>query len=368
MATFTPRRNWAVVVVVVAAVTGATRTAGQTTTLFTTSDYRQDRDLWTDPAYYLHNTARQLTDMQVENRFGQKGSGADKYDIKTPYPFQTSWEHYQAWLKKANGGTRHTAATMPNWDGVWTGGGPTWLDSDDIQASTVARALTPQYREYYVQQAKAEAEGRHWWAAAFCLPDGFIRGLWRTPQQFVVRPNQVLMLTDTLVSTQVRWVHTDGRGHRPEDQQFPQWLGESVGFWDGPALVIHTNQIRQWNATHSLFEWSDQLTTVERYELAGNEIAAEITLYDPVAFLHPLHGRFRFRRDTSTDRMVFSTCTDTNGPSSNIYARPDGIVDERVPGDTGYWDPNDPRPWARHYAIGERNPGGSVTSGPTSGR
>jgi hypothetical protein len=310
---------------------------------------------WTDPAYYLYNTARELTDMQVDNRFGQKGSGADKYDIKSPYAFKTAREHYDAWLKKAGGGTRHTLATLPNWDGVWNAG-RSWLDSSDIQASTVAAALTPQYREYYVQQVKAEAEGRHWWAAAFCLPDGYIRGISRGPQQFVTRTDQVLMLTDTLVSTQVRWVHTDGKGHRPDDQQFPQWLGESIGFWDGTALVIHTNQIRQWNATHSLFEWSDQLTAVERYERVGNEILAEVTLYDPVAFLYPLHARFRMTRDQKNDRMVFSTCTDTNGPSSNIYARPDGVVDERVPGDSGYWDPNDPRPWAAHYAIGERQP------------
>jgi hypothetical protein len=162
------------------------------------------------------------------------------------------------------------------------------------------------------------------------------------------------MLTDTLVATQVRWVYTDGSGHRPEEQQFFQWLGESIGFWDGAALVIHTNQIRQWNATHSLFEWSDQLTAVERYERIGNEIVGEITLYDPVAFLYPLHARFRITRNNAGTRMIYSTCTDTNGPSSNVYVRPDGVTDERIPGDPGYWDPTDARPWAAYYAIGEK--------------
>jgi len=323
----------------------------QDATLFSSNDYRQDRDRWTDPAYYLNNTARELTDMQVDNRFGQKGSGVDAYDIKSPYPFRTSVEHYQAWLTKANGGTKHTLATLPDWDGRWNAAA-TWLDSRRIQASTIAAALTPQYREYYVQQVKAEAEGRHWWAAAFCLPDGFIRGLTRA-EEFVVRPNQVLILSDMLVANQVRWVHTD-KGHRPEEQQFPQWQGESVGFWDGTALVVHTNQIKQWNATHSMFEWSDQMTTVERYQRDGDAIVGEITLYDPVAFLQPLYARLRYTRSTAADRPVYSTCTDTNGPSGNIFVRPDGIVDERVPGNPGYWDPNDPRPWAAHYAIGER--------------
>ena len=323
----------------------------QPKTLFNTEDYRQDRDRWTDPAYYLHNTARELTDMQVDNRFGQKGSGRDEYDIKSPYPFKTSWEQYQAWLERANGGTKHTIATLPDWDGMWGGGG-TWLASTNIQASTVASALTPQYREYYVQQVKAEAEGRHWWAASYCLPDGFIRGLTRA-EQLIVRPNQVLIVSDMLTAVQVRYVFTDG-DHRPEAQQFPQWMGESIGFWDGDALVVHTNQIKQWNATHSLFEWSDQMTAVERYQRIGDRIVAEITLYDPVAFVQPLHAKLQYTRAGRGERPVFSTCSDTNGPSSNIFTGADGVTNEKVKGDPGYWDPTDPRPWAAHYAIGER--------------
>ena len=334
---------------------------GQTTTppnIFTTADYRQDRDRWTDPAYYLFNTSRELTDMQVDNRFGQKGKGEDRYDLKSPYPFRTSTEHYEAWTQRAKGGRTHTLATLPDWDGQWDIG-PTWLDSRGLQASTLAAALTPQYREYYVQQVKAEAEGRHWWAAAFCLPDGFIRGLVRAGQ-FIVRPSQMVILSDMLTANQVRWVDTM-QGHRPEAQQFPQWQGESIGFWDGAALVMHTNQIKAWNATHSMFEWSDALTAVERYERVGAEIVGEVTLYDPKAFLQPLHARFRFTRSKANVRPVYSTCTDTNGPSSNIFVRPDGITDERVAGDPGYWDPNDSRPWARHYAIGERRTDGNAT-------
>ena len=277
-------------------IAGTWPAAGQT--LFATADYRADQERWTDPAYYRHNTARELTDMQVDARYAEQGSGRDDYDIRSPYPYTTAREHYDAWLEAAGGGTRHTLETLPDWDGLW-GGGASWLNGRNIQASTIAAALTPQFQEYYVQQVKAEAEGRHWWAASFCLPDGFVRGVQRS-QQFIVRPGQVTIISDMLSSVQLRWLHTDGRGHASEEFQFPQWLGESIGFWDGDALVVHTNQIRQWNATHSMFEWSDRLETVERYQRVGDAIRAELTLYDPVAFSGAAPCRSRFRaRDES---------------------------------------------------------------------
>ena len=330
----------------------ATPAAAQT--LFTTSDFRQDREHWTDPAYFNFNSARDFRNLHRTGT-GERGSGNDESDITSQYPYRTSSEHYQAWLKNAGGGTKHTLETLPDWDGHWSGDAG-WLNGG-IQVSTIVAALTPQYQEYYVQQAKAEAEGRAWWPSAFCLPDGFIRGI-QASEQFIIRPRQVVVISTTVLQseTQIRWVHTDDREHTPEDEQFPQWQGESIGFWDGNALVVHTNQIRQWNASRSmLFEWSDQLTTVERYERQGDEIVGEITLYDPVAFVEPLHVALRFELNSNArSSPMYATCTDNDGPSSNVYVTGDGVLAQRVPGDPAYWDASDPRPWAAHYALGER--------------
>jgi hypothetical protein len=86
--------------------------AAQTqTTIFTTTDFRQDRDRWTDPAYYRNNTPGQLRGMaiNVEGRrtgqelsarvYGSQGTGkAGAVDYKSPYPYTNAWDHYQALL------------------------------------------------------------------------------------------------------------------------------------------------------------------------------------------------------------------------------------------------------------------------------
>jgi len=69
-------------------------------TIFTTTDFRQDRALWTDPAYYRNNTPGQLRGMaiNVEGRrtgqelsarpYGSQRTGrADAANLKSPYPF-----------------------------------------------------------------------------------------------------------------------------------------------------------------------------------------------------------------------------------------------------------------------------------------
>ena len=90
-------------------------TAAQQTTIFDTSDFRQDRALWTDPAYYRNNTVGQLRGMALDiipyqeggqvgsaRLYGSEGTGrAGAVNLASPYPYTNAWEQYQAWLEEA---------------------------------------------------------------------------------------------------------------------------------------------------------------------------------------------------------------------------------------------------------------------------
>ena len=127
-------------------------------TIFTTTDFRQDKDRWTDPAYYRNNTPGQLRGMaiNVEGRrtgqelsarvYGSQGTGRpDAANFKSPYPHTNAWDHYQALLKQSNGGTKHTRVTLPDWSGHWSGGaqlaaaGSCELDRGDADAEATAK-------------------------------------------------------------------------------------------------------------------------------------------------------------------------------------------------------------------------------------
>ena len=101
-------------------------------TIFTTKDFHQDRDRWIDPAYYENNTVGQLRGMAINFDSGGRGSGQEAsaraygskgtgrvgaLNLASPYPFTSAWDHYQAWLTNARGGTRHTKNTIPDWSG-----------------------------------------------------------------------------------------------------------------------------------------------------------------------------------------------------------------------------------------------------------
>jgi hypothetical protein len=73
----------------------------------------------------------------------------------------------------------------------------------------------------------------------------------------------------------------------------PRWLGETIGFWDGDALITWTSNVQGW-ISHGGFEFSSRLQSIEIYtprrDGSGTLISVkqETLLYDPEAFVEPV--------------------------------------------------------------------------------
>src|SRR5262245_786643 len=328
------RRNVVVMIAVAALSVGGyfalKMTAPAQTTIFSTKDFHKDKALWTTPGYFRNNTPDQLEGMALNitpyqesgqigaaRLYGSQGTGkAGATPLAGPYPFKTAAEHYDAWLKEAKGGTKHTKDTLPDWSGFWS---PAGGEGFGGPASDVVKYLKPQYQEYYVQLMKAWSEARIWTPQSMCLSRGFFGFL--EVQEFIVSPAKVWMLSSTNTENTVRWIYTDGSGHAPAQFQFPKWNGSSIGFWNGDALIVHTNQIRGWKGGPG-GEFTDALETVEKYRRVGDRIEGEMTLYDDNVFVGPVFQRMSFRLNNDNapeNRPIYNSCSDTNGPSPGVY-------------------------------------------------
>jgi hypothetical protein len=322
-------------------------------TLFTTDDFRQDRDRWGDPAYFHNNTVDEMRNMDRARRFGEEGTGrVGAAELASPYPYSSAWEHYQTWLAEAGGGTRHTRVTTPDWRGRYVGGADR-LTGGPNPASSVVPMLRPQYQEYFVQDMKALGEGRTWGANAFCLPGGFMTAV-TDAEEFIATPERVWILGAGNNRNYIRWIYTDDSGHSAEDYQYQKWHGESIGFWDDETLIVHTNQIKGWKG--GLTEFTSNLEAVERYRRVGDTIEGEITLYDDNVYVRPVHSKLAYNLDLDMRpelRPLYNSCTDTNGTSTKVFMDERGILNERLPGDPLYWDATDPRPWGSYLNVSD---------------
>jgi hypothetical protein len=288
--------------------------------IFTTKDFYQDQALWLDPRYYRCNSAVGLEqlwgayevpligdDPPRTAAWGYCDRDYPREEIVSPYAFATAQAHYAALLAEARargGPTVYTQATLPDWNGRYARQREktaTWNHGAILQIPTYLSLLTPQYQRHFVQQMyHYSGSNAAQWPGSYCWPEGFMR---RLAQYGGARVNLVMtpeLVLDMRVAakTLITQIHI-GREFVDEGPvprlgpDVPQWFGETIGFWDGDALITWTSNIQGW-ISHGGFEFSNKLQSIEIYTPRTGARGAfvglrhEVVLYDEEALAEPV--------------------------------------------------------------------------------
>jgi len=136
-----------------------------------------------------------------------------------------------------------------------------------------------------------------------CFPPGMPMIMTRVwPHNFIQLPTAIFMISG--FNNSVRTIFLDGRAHSDPDLVVPSYNGESIGRWEGNALVVHTRYFESDN------HWidrgipiSEEFEIVERIRLLdpGTVMEIEYIMTDPQNWQGEWRSTKRFSRQDFTD-------------------------------------------------------------------
>jgi len=147
---------------------------------------------------------------------------------------------------------------------------------------------------------------------AHCLPRGLTNAGALFPYKLVQTPTLLVMLFEDDTPSH-RQVFLDGRGH-PKDPN-PNWMGHSIGHWDGDTLVVDTVGFNDesWldSSGHPHTEMLHIIERLRRVDLGHLEI--EFTIEDSPTYAKPWVIKRVADLDT-TDEIGEYVCIDRDAP------------------------------------------------------
>jgi len=274
------------------------------------------------------------------------GYGPPLKEIAPLQVFATSDEHYAYLLKLANGGTKHTLASVPRWDGLWVAAGNThmaaFIDTGKLGGKVREGVLTPAYEAAYKERWRQQTEQGQvdYDRLGECQPPGMPRFLLEPySHEFINLPNESYLIND--FGPSIRRVLI-GKQHG-NLYGTHSWYGDTIGFWDGNRLVMSTKYLYPADFTRWSPMTSNQFESIETWELkkypGGIErLEVQATFYDTYAFLKPVQVVYAFRHAAELQKADYRVnhweCEQTN----NTYLDDRGKSNFHLPGETGFND------------------------------
>jgi len=218
---------------------------------------------------------------------------------------KTAADLYQTLKERANGGQRLTPTSLPDWTGVYTRarGGITY-DPDQPAGGLPTAKLTPEYHAKLLKRIELANQGVEWDPISTCAPPGHPR--WLTEpflKEFIVTPDQTWLINEMV--NDIRRIYTDGRSHVPEEDRYPLYNGDSIGFWDGDALVIHTNQLHEGIYQRRNPDYTNQVETVEIWRKVDDKtLDVDVWVYDPPALIEPWYTKQAYAKLNDPDKSL----------------------------------------------------------------
>jgi len=237
----------------------------------------------------------------------------------------TAGELYAALKTRANGGAPLSLDNMPDWTGLWQRDGRPFFDPDQPAGVLTTAKLKPEPLAELTRRRELSAQGIEYDPISDCSPPGFPRWL-AIPflREFIVTPGQTYLFSETV--NNLRRVYTDGRDHPPPADAYPLDYGDSIGFWSGYTLVIHTSQVKAGIFHRNDPQYSESLEAVEVWrKTAPGTLAVDVWVYDPVTLDEPWYVQQTYKRLSNPDgslRIGYWHCGEN--PNNAIEKTDDG--------------------------------------------
>jgi len=214
-------------------------------------------------------------------------------------------------------------ASLPDWNGYWlmTGGhterARVMFDADNVyepedpageiggldfgpRTGTYNTKIPykPEYKKQYEELVQMALEGKNVDPVGACMqPHGMPRQMGGIPAapEILITPEMVLMSWSPMGAQ--RRIYTDGRPHPAPGIIPPEYMGHSIGHWEGDTLVVDTVNILAGMYDQSGAPFSDQIHLTERIRLVEKDLLEnQMTIEDPVMLERPWQVTRKYRR------------------------------------------------------------------------